>query len=178
MWSASAPPQPQTPVDPRPAMPLEYGTPASDPLLPLIRALSVLFLFLGAFEFANLIGEIVEVGRNWFFRSNQPFGFIIVMETPVALLQILAGALNARRADRINVLWLWIWSSIGAQFVNFFLIVSWLLSAELRNPNAHLAQIVAEVLLRLTQIPIGCGWALIVMLILRYRQRLMTPLAR
>jgi hypothetical protein len=162
--------------DPIRVQPLEYGSEAEDPILGVIRAMAMVLLILGIFGVVLELMELWQFNLSW--RVNGPLGLTIILSLPVTALQIAAGAMNRIRADHILILWIWAWSSIGMVVVSD----SVYFSAYFLRSNTWAGIFSGNFMFQLAyyglQIPLGCGLAVFLMIVLRRMRRVAGPVDR
>jgi hypothetical protein len=155
-------------------MPLEYGGRLIDPLFPVLRVVSILLVLLGSCSLIGTSATLTQVGSGFFARTSLYSGWTFVLQIPVAIIEIIAGSINARRLSSPSWLWAWVWCVIGMQL---FRTVFMLIVALIPPPTYHSGystRLAIELAGQAAQMISGSGLALCVMTMLVYRRRMMT----
>jgi hypothetical protein len=165
-------------VDPAPseaepiaAVPLEYGGRLIDPLFPVLRVICVLLVVLGACTLLSGALTLFEYPFAFFGRANRYSGWFYALQIPAAIMEIIAGSINARRLSHVSWLWAWIWCVISLQVLRALLMI---VLTMMPPPPVYLPRTLLEMVGAITQVALGSGMAICVMILLVYRRRMMT----
>jgi hypothetical protein len=158
-------------------MPLDYAGESTDPLLPALQIITRLFMYLGILRLAASLCLAVYVSL---FNVSINFlnGWIYLVQGVVAILQIIACAKNVRRPETIRLIWAWIWLDIAFQiFSTSFSLYGVIFQATIQRPGQPI-RLAAMIAYRVLQMPLGCSLALLMMILLISRKRLVAAAAK
>ena len=165
------PPEPATSITPPvAALPLDYGSEAWDPLSPVLRTVAFLLFVLGILGFiVQLYYAIVLFGVSFRRTSGFPGEMYYGLGVPLSVFQIIAGAKNMRQLSGMNWIRLWIWATIAIQVIEAIIFIGYDLFIP---PHTHIGvSFILNLFFRAIQMPLGCSLALLVLILVKYRER-------